>query len=98
MVLQYVKGSSYSGSRTEAFVIGSTCLTGTDITLSKTSYNHNGKAIKPAPKVILGGKKLSSGAYYVVYRDNASPGTATVLVYGKGKYQGLAGEACFEIK
>ena len=98
MVLQYVKGSSYSGSRTEAFVIGSTCLTGTDIILSKTSYNHNGKAIKPAPKVILGGKKLSSGSYYVVYKDNISPGTATVLVYGKGKYQGLAGEICFEIK
>lgn len=98
MVLQSLKGGACTGSRTEYFPIDAIDAAGADISVSKTDYKFTGKAIKPAPKVVLDGKKLSPGSYYVLYEDNIYPGTARILVYGKGNYRGLAGEACFNIK
>ena len=50
---------------------------------------YTGKALKPAPKVTLSGKKLRAGRDYAVsYRANKAVGRATVTVTGKGSYTG----------
>ncbi len=48
-----------------------------------------GKAIKPSPKVTIGGKPLNKGTDYTLsYADNTKAGTATITVTGKGSYTG----------
>ena len=50
---------------------------------------YTGKAIKPKPKVTLGGRTLKAGTdYELSYASNVRPGTATVKVTGKGNYAG----------
>ncbi len=48
-----------------------------------------GKAVKPSPKVTLGGKRLKKGTDYTLsYANNTKAGTATITVRGKGSYVG----------
>lgn len=48
---------------------------------------YTGKAIKPEIKLYDGDKTLKKGKDYTVrYKDNTKPGTATVIVTGKGNY------------
>ena len=49
----------------------------------------NGKAKKPAVKVTLSGKTLKAKRdYTVTYKSNVNPGTASIIVQGKGDYTG----------
>ena len=55
--------------------------------ISKQAYT--GKAIKPTPKVTYAGKTLKRGTDYTLsYQSNTKPGTATIVVRGKGSYTG----------
>ena len=50
---------------------------------------YTGKAIKPAPKVVLDGTTLRKGTDYTLrYKNNKKIGTATVTITGKGDYTG----------
>lgn len=60
------------------------------ITLSKTKYTYNGKAIKPTVTAISSsGKVLKLNTDYTVsYSANTNPGKATITITGKGNYTG----------
>jgi len=47
----------------------------------KKSYKYKGKAVKPKIKI----KNLNKKYYKVTYKNNKKPGTATVVIKGKGK-------------
>lgn len=50
---------------------------------------YTGKAIKPAPVVVVDDKKLVQDTDYTVsYKNNTNAGTASLTVTGKGKYTG----------
>ena len=50
---------------------------------------YTGKAYKPKPKVMWYGKTLRRGTDYTVsYKNNKYPGTASVIVTGKGEFKG----------
>lgn len=58
-------------------------------TLSKTSYEYDGKAKTPTVKITYGGKTLKKGTDYTVkYTNNKKVGTAKVTITGKGNYTG----------
>ena len=63
-------------------------ITNAVITLSKKSYQYDGKEKKPSITVKYNGKKLSSKNYTVKYSNNKYVGTATVKITGKGQYEG----------
>ena len=53
------------------------------------NQTYTGKAIKPSVTVKDGGKKLVNGTDYTLsYKNNTKPGTATVIITGKGNYTG----------
>ena len=47
----------------------------------KKSYKYKGKPVKPKIKL----KNLKKKYYKVTYKNNKRPGTATVIIKGKGK-------------
>lgn len=50
---------------------------------------YTGQGIEPAFTVTYGGATLTAGTdYTVAYSNNTNPGTATITLTGKGKYQG----------
>ena len=62
------------------------------VSLSQTSYVHDGTAKRPKVTVSLGGKTLAEGTHYTVsYANNVNPGTASVTVEGRGNYTGRLG-------
>ena len=57
------------------------------VKLSKTSVTYNGKAQKPAVKVVtVNGKKLAKKYYSVKYKNHKNCGYGMVTVKGKGSY------------
>ena len=51
---------------------------------------YTGEEIKPALSVKYKGTKLTLGTDYdITYHDDTEPGTATAVVTGKGKYEGI---------
>ena len=57
--------------------------------LNVTSCVYNGQARKPSVVATLNGTKLVSGTdFTVTYKNNTYPGTASVVVTGKGKFTG----------
>ncbi|MBO7674532.1 MAG: S8 family serine peptidase, partial [Atopobiaceae bacterium] len=55
--------------------------------IAKQAYT--GKAIKPKPRLTYAGKTLRLGTDYALsYKSNAKAGTATVVVTGKGNFEG----------
>ena len=55
----------------------------------KSKVAYTGKALKPSPKVTVGGKSLTVGAdYTVTYKSNTNVGTATIVITGKSAYTG----------
>lgn len=53
------------------------------------SYKYRGKAIKPLPKVIYKNKTLVRNRDYTLfYQNNSKPGTAKVIIKGRGKFEG----------
>ena len=83
---------NYSGRVTKTFEITEsayTDLSDCDITLSKTVYKSSGSACKPKVTVKNGSAVLTLGTDYLVrYADNIEPGTASVIIAGRGKYTG----------
>ena len=65
------------------------------MTLENSSFDYTGSALTPKPVVTYKASEdaqeaiLTEGTdYELSYRNNTNPGTATVVVTGKGKYQG----------
>lgn len=60
-----------------------------DVTLSTSSYTYNGKARTPQVTVIVEGKTLVKDTdYTVTYKNNTNVGNASVIITGKGTYEG----------
>ena len=82
----------YTGSVTKTFTITEATtkdLSDCTITLSKTVYKSDGTARKPKVTVKDGTKTLTLGTDYLVrYADNIEPGTASVIIAGRGTYTG----------
>ena len=87
----------YKGCARATFKIIPASLAAATVTPAKSSYAYADKAVKPAVEVVLDGKTLVRGTDYAVsYANNATVGTATVTVTGRGNYEGCA-SATFEI-
>ena len=83
----------YTGSVTKTFTITNAsttkALSKCTISLNKTMFKSTGKAIKPRVTVKDGSKTLKSGTDYVLrYVNNVNPGTASVVIAGRGNYTG----------
>ncbi len=53
------------------------------------AMTYTGRAIAPSPAVALGGRTLRADVDYALsYKNNVAAGTATVVVTGRGNYQG----------
>ena len=83
---------SYTGRVTKTFEIiesSNKDIADCTITLSKTVYKSSGSACKPKVTVTNGSTTLTAGTDYVVrYVDNVEPGTASVIIAGRGNYTG----------
>ncbi len=94
----YVTGEgAYSGSQTKYFEIKRASISGAKLSLSAKSYTYTGYAREPGVDVTLGGNYLYSWDYDVSYKNSKGPGTATVVVKGKGNYTGMV-KANYKIK
>ncbi len=76
----------------------------TTVTLENTAFDYTGSAVTPKPVVTYKASAdaqavtLTEGTdYELSYKNNTEPGTATVVVTGKGSYQGVL-EETFMIK
>ena len=81
----------YTGSVTKNFTItnSSTAISKCTITLNKSSFTFTGNPIKPRVTVKNGSKVLTSGTDYVIkYTNNTNPGTASIIIAGRGSYTG----------
>lgn len=68
------------------------------VNLSKTNIFYTGKILKPTVTVIDSGFDLTEGIdYTLAYSNNKNPGTASVMVKGKGSYTGTI-KKTFKIK
>lgn len=66
-----------------------TAVKSSQVSLSKVRYIYNGKAVKPAVKVTVKGKKLKNETDYTVkYSSNKKVGRAKAVVTFKGNYTG----------
>ena len=66
-----------------------TDLSAATVTLEKDVFDYTGSAIEPKPTVVLSGKTLKYGVDYAVdYKNNVSPGEATLTVRGIVDYSG----------
>ena len=78
----------YYSTLTVIFSAGTTSISKASVK-GITNKVYTGKALKPAPKVVLKGKTLKKGTDYTVsYKKNINVGTATVVIKGKGSYSG----------
>lgn len=87
----------FTGSITKTFKINGKGIEKAKITLSNTSFEYNGKAKKPTATVKLGKKTLKQNDdYKLSYSNNINAGDATIIITGKGMYEGKA-TASFKI-
>ena len=71
-------------------VLGSTYYIPVAVSGVDEKYGLNEGAVTPEPVVTLLGNTLVKGTDYTVsYSNNTSPGTASVIITGKGKYSGV---------
>ena len=83
----YDKKSWKAYNASGAVAASKTSISGAKVTVKSQYYK--GKALTPAPTVVLGGKTLTKGTHYTVsYAKNTNAGTATVTITGKGSYTG----------
>lgn len=75
---------NYTGTITKNFKITAKSIAKMSAKLSKTSYTYTGKSLKPAVSI----SGLKAGNYTVTYKNNIKPGTAAVVITGKGNYTG----------
>lgn len=75
--------------KTETIPAGRINISKCTVSLAATSYTYTGTALKPAITVKNGTRILSAGTDYTVsYSNNVNVGTGSVLVTGKGNYEG----------
>ena len=72
-------------------------LTAKNTVVTVPSVTYTGKAQKPAVKVTVSSKALSTDDYSVAYSNNKNAGIAKVVITGKGNYTGKV-ESTFVIK
>ena len=79
----------YMGSLQKTFTISPRQLgTGTNITLSAVGY-YTGQKLQPTAVVTCNGRTLQANTDYIIsYENNVNPGTASVVITGKGNYAG----------
>ena len=79
---------NYSGSSAKTFKIKKAAISKAKASsIGKKKYT--GSAIESKPKVRFNGKKLKLGRdYKLSYKDNVAPGTAKVVIAGKGNFKG----------
>ena len=79
----------YIGSLQKTFTISPRQLgTGTNITLSAVGY-YTGQKLQPTAVVTCNGRTLQANTDYTIsYENNVNPGTASVVITGKGNYAG----------
>ena len=87
------------GKMVKEFTIKPASIKDELIVLSRSAFAYNGKVQRPEVKSV-GGKALKEDADYTLMCSNASStqvGTYTVLVVGKGNYEGTSSGATYEI-
>lgn len=78
----------YGGSVKKTFTIKKLGISATAVSGTGNKV-YTGSAIKPVPAVKAGGRTLKNGTDFTVsYKNNTEPGTATLIVTGKGNYSG----------
>lgn len=78
----------YGGSVKKTFTIKKLGISATAVSGTGNKV-YTGSAIKPVPAVKAGGRTLKNGTdFNVSYKNNTEPGTATLIVNGKGNYSG----------
>lgn len=88
---------AYTGTKTVTFTVPRTSIASAVVS-SIPEQAYTGKPITPQPTVTAGGKTLKNGNdYELSYENNVNVGTATVIVTGKGDYEGTK-RATFQIK
>ena len=80
---------NYSGTF-KAFVnLTAPSISTANVTLSSSTYEYSGQALRPNVTVVQDGKSLVNGVdYNVSYNNNKNVGTATVTITGIGTYAG----------
>lgn len=88
----YVIGKGvYHNTAYRNFKITPRSIAKASVTTKYHAYSYTGSPRKPAVTVKLNGKTLTKGTdYTVTYKSNTGPGQATIVVTGKGNYQGTA--------
>ena len=80
---------NYTSTKKVTFSITGKPVSGTTVTLSKTSLVYNGKAQTVTVTVKDGTTTLTNGTHYTLsYAANTNVGTATITITGKGNYSG----------
>ena len=60
------------------------------VSLSSYDVRFDGSSVEPQPRVYIGAESLSSWSDFdVSYENNTAPGTATMIITGKGNYYGM---------
>lgn len=78
----------YGGSVKKTFTIKKLGISATAVSGTGNKV-YTGSAIKPVPAVKAGDRTLKNGTDFTVsYKNNTEPGTATLIVNGKGNYSG----------
>jgi hypothetical protein len=78
---------NYSGTLTKTFFIDDKSITKLTASLSYTTCTESGTAKQPTVTVKHGNRTLVNGTdYTVTYKNNIRPGTAKVIITGKGNY------------
>ncbi len=87
----------YKGKVVKPFIISPADITLAIKPISAKTYS--GKLQKPVITVKSGNKKLKKNKDYIVtYKNNLHTGTASVLIKGKGNYEGVQAHADFIIQ
>ncbi|MDO5119772.1 MAG: RICIN domain-containing protein [Coriobacteriales bacterium] len=79
---------NFKGTRKVNFTITSKSIPQATVS-SIATQKWTGDKIKPSPTVKMGNKTLVKGTDYTLsYKNNVNPGTATIIITGKGDYSG----------
>ncbi len=82
---------AYTGTKKFTYSIKGTGISKTTVTLDRSTFEYTGEPCEPKPTVLLKTTKellLKDIDYTVDYSNNISPGTATIIISGKGKFTG----------
>lgn len=87
----------YVGSQTFTFSINKKNITNAKMYLYNSSVKYDGTAKRPKFDLEEGNRELKSGRDYTyTYKSNIAPGRGSIVVTGKGNYQG-SGQVYFTI-